>query len=236
MRKNCGGPAIAAVAHGTTLPENCFQNRNGNNAKTAKKIKYQIKTRSNGCFGFVGSKRLKCHAHSSALTQARPTAGIQSSENSFVTPSNKTTSKSARPKTGDGFISGSRSVAMMSSKKGSTTEQAGKIAAKSSGASMLLLNLIPVFSASGWNSFTSQMLTAAKKTTNAPSRKNEADRPVRSEGILKMSSPVAASVSNSTASTGNNVAVSTASAMATTSTSKMNGQTKIGRASCRERV
>src|SRR5260370_22076230 len=168
---------------------------------------------------------MKAQAQLNSPQHARRTAGHQSSENSFVTPSNKTTSKSARPKTGDGFISGSRSVAMMSSKKGSTTEQAGKIAARSSGASMLLLNLIPVFSASGWNSFTSQMLTAAKKTTNAPSRKNEADRPVRSEGILKMSSPVAASVSNSTASTGNNVAVSTASAIASTSTSKMNGQT-----------
>src|SRR5260370_35606950 len=168
---------------------------------------------------------MKAQAQLNSPQHARRTAGHQSSENSFVTPSNKTTSKSARPKTGDGFISGSRSVAMMSSKKGSTTEQAGKIAARSSGASMLLLNLIPVFSASGWNSFTSQMLTAAKKTTNAPSRKNEADRPVRSDGILKMSSPVAASVSNSTASTGSNVAVSTESATASKSTSKMNGQT-----------
>src|SRR5580704_14948359 len=212
MRKNCGGPAIAAVAHGTTLPENCFQNRNGNKAKIAKKIKYQIKTRSSGCFAFVGSKRLKCHAHSSALTQARPTAGIQSSENSFVTPSNKTTSKSARPKTGDGFVRGSRSVAMISSKNGSTMEQAGKIAAKSSGAARSLLNLIPVFNASGWNLSTNQILTAAKKTANAPSRKNETGIPVRSDGILKMSSPVAAIVNNNTASTGSKVAESTASA------------------------
>ena len=107
---------------------------------------------------------MKCHAHSSALTQTRPTAGIQSSENNFVTPSNSTTSKSARPKTGDGFISGSRSVAMMSSKNGSTMEHAGRIAAKSPGAARSLPNLIPVFSASGLNFLTSQMPAATKKT------------------------------------------------------------------------
>ncbi len=152
-------------------------------------------------------------------------AGIQSSENNFVTPSNSTTSSSARPNTGDGLINGSRSVAMMSSRNGSTMEQAGRIAAKSPGAARSSPNLTPVFSASGLNFLTSQMLAATKKTTNAPSRKNEIGRPVRSDGILKMSAPVAASVSNNTASTGSNVAVSTASAMASKSTSRMNGQT-----------
>src|ERR1019366_6077644 len=120
MKKNCGTPAIAAVANGTTLPENCFKNINGNSANAAKKTRYHIKIIFNGWFGFAGSKRLKCHAHSSAVTHARPTAGIQSSENNFVMPSKSTTSSSARPKTGDGFIKGSRSVAMMSKRNGST--------------------------------------------------------------------------------------------------------------------
>src|SRR5208282_3069838 len=99
MRKNCGGPAMAAAAQGTTFLENCFKNKNGNSANAAKKTKYHVKTRLNGWFGFAGSKRWKCHADSSALTQARPTAGIQSSENNFVTPNSNTTSCSATPNT-----------------------------------------------------------------------------------------------------------------------------------------
>src|SRR5271170_6189512 len=183
MRKNCGGPAIAAATHGTTLFSNCRRNKNGNSANTAKKIRYHVNTRFNGWFGFAGSKRLKCHAHSSAVTHARPTAGIQSSENNFVTPNKSTTSSSARPKTGDGFINGNRSVAMMSKRNGSTMEHVGRIAAKSPGAARSLPNLIPVFSASGLNFFTSQMPATTKKITNAPSRKNEVGRPVRSDGI-----------------------------------------------------
>src|SRR5208282_4100161 len=209
MKKNCGGPAIAAAAHGTTFFSNCRKNKNGNSAKTAKKIRYHASTRFSGWFGFAGSKRLKCHAHSSAVTHARPMAGIQSSENNFVTPSSSTTSSNARPKTGDGLINGSRSVAMMSNKNGSAMEHAGRIAAKSPGVARPFPNLMPAFSASGLNLRTSQTLAATKKTANAPSRKNGTGRPVRSDGILKMSAPVAASVSNNTARTGNKVAVST---------------------------
>ena len=49
--------------------------------------------------------------------------------------------------------------------------------------------------------------------------------PVSSAGILKMSRPVAASVSTSTANTGSSRAVITATMMASTSTNRMNGQT-----------
>ena len=118
MRKNCGRPAIAAVAHGTTRSPNFFRNRNGNSANTAKKIKYHVSGRFGDMLGFAASNRLKCQAHSSAATQARPTAGSQSCENIFATPSNNTIRSRARPKTGDGFASCSRNVAMMSSRNG----------------------------------------------------------------------------------------------------------------------
>jgi molybdenum cofactor biosynthesis enzyme len=84
----------------------------------------------------------------------------------------------------------------------------------------------PDLKASGLNFRASHTLAATKNTANAPSRKNEVGRPVRSAGILKMSAPVAASVSSSTASTGSSVAVITASAMASKSTSSTNGQTR----------
>src|SRR5690348_12139755 len=153
-------------------------------------------------------------------------AGIQSKENSLVTPNSRMTSNKARPKTGEGLINGSRKVAMMSSRNGSTMENAGRMAARSAGAVKSSPNLMPAFKAPGVNFLTSQMPAATKKTTKAPSREKEVGRPVRSAGILKMSAPVAASVSSSTASTGSRVAVSAASPMASKSTSKMNGQTR----------
>src|SRR5579859_1235952 len=225
MRKNCGGPAMAAAAQGTTLFSNGRRNKNGNTANRAKKIKYHASTRLSGWLGFAGSKRLKCQAHSSAATHARPIAGIQSRENNFVTPNSSTTSNKARPNTGEGLINGSRKVAMMSSRNGSTMENAGRMAARSPGAVRSSPNLIPAFKAPGLNFLTSQMPAPTKKTTKAPSRKKEVGRPVRSAGILNMSAPVAASVSSSTASTGSSVAVSAASPMASKSTSNMNGQT-----------
>ena len=79
--------------------------------------------RLSGWSGFAGLKRLKCQAHSSAVTHARPMAGIQSKENNFVTPNSNITSNNARPNTGEGLINCSRKVAMMSNRNGSTTEK-----------------------------------------------------------------------------------------------------------------
>src|SRR5215469_903987 len=225
MRKNCGGPAIAAAAHGIILLSNWRRKMNGNTANAAKKTRYHIKIRLNGSAGFAGSRRLKCHVHSRAATEMRPMAGIQSSENNLVTPNSNTTSRSARPKTGDGLYKGNRIVAMMSSRKGNTTEHAGRMAARSSGAVRLLPNWTPLFRASGRNFFTSQTLAATKNTTNAASTKNDIGSPVRSAGILKIRAPVATRVSNSTARIGSNVVVNTARTMASKSTSRMKGQT-----------
>ena len=152
-------------------------------------------------------------------------AGSQSCENIFVTPSSSTTRSRARPKTGDGFASGSRSVAMMSSRNGSTAEHAGRSAARFSGCRASSLRGMALVSKSGFNLRTAQTLTATKKTANAPSRKNDVGRPVSSAGILKINAPVAARVSTITASTGSSEAIITARPMASTSTSSTNGQT-----------
>ena len=83
-------------------------------------------------------------------------AGIQSNDNNFVTPSNSTTSSNASPKTGEGFVSGKRSVAMMSSKNGSTTEHAGNSAATSAGLPRSSPKRKPVLKTSGEYLRTSQ--------------------------------------------------------------------------------
>ena len=77
----------------------------------------------------------------------------------------------------------------------------------------------------GFSLRTAQTLTATKKTANTPSRKKDVGSPVRSAGILKISAPVAARVSIITTSTGRSEAITTASPMASTSTSRTNGQT-----------
>src|ERR1017187_9354623 len=193
-----GGPAKAAVAHGTTLSWNCRRNRNGNSVNTAKKMRYHV----SGRVASVGSNRLKCHAHSNAVTQASPTAGIQSREKSFVTPSTSTTSSSARPKTGDGFASCNRNVAIMSSRNGRMAEIAGNCAAMFSGRRRSSLVLIPPVVAGDLNFRASQTPVETKKTANAPNKKNEVGRPVSVAGILKIKAPVAVNVSTSTTNTG----------------------------------
>src|ERR1017187_6574509 len=204
-RRNCAGPASAAAAHGKVLSANFRRNRNGNSANAAKKIRYQASGVVGGTFELVMSKRWKCQAHSTAKVLMSPTSGIHSNEKIFVRPSSSATSSSARPNTGVGLASGT---------------------AKVSG----VLRSSPIFSpflkTSGLNFRTSHTLATTKKTANAPSRKNEVGKPVRSAGILKMSAPVAASVRSSTASTGSKVAVITASTMASRSTSSTNGQTR----------
>ena len=158
---------MAAAAHGTTLSLNLRRKRNGKSEKTARKTKYQI----SDWVGSAGSKRLKCHVDSSAATQTRPTAGIQSIEKSFVTPSIKTTSSSARPNTGEGFVSGSRSVAMIRSRNGRTAERMGSCAARLPGRTRLSSKWMPPpVSASGLNLRASQTPTAAKNTANTPMR------------------------------------------------------------------
>src|SRR5260221_11083542 len=117
MRKNWGGPLIAAAAQGTTLSLNCLRNRNGKSANTNRNNRYQI----NGRLAFGASNQLKCHAHSSALKHASPIAGIQSKENSLVTPSSNTTSSKARPKTAEGLSNGRRSVGQVRHRNGSTS-------------------------------------------------------------------------------------------------------------------
>src|SRR5258708_18084495 len=134
MRKNWGGPLIAAAAQGTTLSLNCLRNRNGKSANRNRNNRYQI----NGRLAFGASNQLKCHAHSSALKHASPIAGIQSKENSLVTPSSNTTSSKARPKTGEGLSNGRRSVAMISSRNGSTAASAGNCTLKCAGATKSL--------------------------------------------------------------------------------------------------
>src|SRR5437867_12708478 len=107
MRKNWGGPVIAAAAQGTALSLNCRRNRNGNRANTARNTRYQV----SGWAARVGSNRFKCQQHSSPATQVKPIAGIQSSENSLVTPNSSTTRSNPSPKTGEGLANGSRNVA-----------------------------------------------------------------------------------------------------------------------------
>jgi hypothetical protein len=146
-----------------------------------------------------------------------------SPENIFVTPSSSTTSSRARPNTGDGFASGSRSVAMMSSRNGSTAEHAGRSAARFPGAPGILR--------AGWLEGVRFEFAHEPDADGDEENRKRAEqekgrgRPVRSAGILKISAPVAASVSSSTASTGSSEAVITARPMASTSTSSTNGQT-----------
>src|SRR6185437_2233005 len=92
----------------------------------------------------------------------------------------------------------------------------------------------PVLKAAGEYLRMSHMLMAKKKIAKAASNKNEVGRPVSVSGILKISAPVAASVSSRAITTDKIDAVMTASAMARMSTSRTNGQTmKETSARCR---
>src|ERR1044072_9474226 len=106
MIRNCSGPAIAAAPQGIIFLLKVRRNKNGNTAKMAKKTTYHVSDNDGLIERKIHSKCSKCHAHSSAVTETRPTAGIQSSESNFVAPSNSTTSSNASPKTGEGFVSG----------------------------------------------------------------------------------------------------------------------------------
>src|SRR5437016_1820172 len=104
MRKNWGGPLIAAVAQGTTLRRNRRGKRKGNSAKIARNTRYQV----SGATALAGSNHWKCQVHSRAVTQANPMAAIHSIENNRVTPRSSTTSSNARPKRGEGSANGNR--------------------------------------------------------------------------------------------------------------------------------
>ena len=151
-------------------------------------------------------------------------AGSQSLENSFVTPRRRITSKSAKPKTGDGSTKGRRNVAMINSRNGSTTEQEGKRAATSSGAAKSPPDCLPSFGSPALKRRASQRPTPQKNKANPPRTSREKDKPARLTGILRMSAPEAPRVNTSTASTESKDPVRTASPMASKSSSKMNGQ------------
>src|SRR5882672_4826424 len=173
-------------------------------------MRYQTRSACGDRLGLEISNRWKCQAHSTANVPASPTRGSQSSKRIFDRANNIIARSNARPKTGVGLTIASREVAIMSSKNGSTVELAVNTAARVSGALSPSVNFRPVLNEAGVNFRNNHILTATKKTANAPSRKIETGRPVRSAGILKISAPVAASVSNNTQSTGSSVVVTTA--------------------------
>ena len=114
---------------------------------------------------------------------------------------------------------------MISSRNGRTAERMGSCAAMLPGKVKSSFSLRLPLSASGANLRASQTPTATKNTAKAPMRKSGVGKPVSVSGILKISAPVAARVSRSTASTESSEAVSTASPIASKSTSSTTGQT-----------
>src|SRR6266699_2132232 len=224
-RKKCNGAASAAVAQGIVFAENCRWKKNGKIVNTAANPMYQ----TSGRVARSGLKCPKCQAYSNARVDPRPTAESKSRENIFAMPRSKTTNRSARPKTGDGFASGSRSVTMISKRKGSVADKAGSWIAKLAGSLGEPNNFPRVVVASPAQASScrhAQTATSRKKMAKHPRRNSEVGNPVSSIGIRQIHPPITTKVRTRTTRIGNRAPAATAKKMASRSTHNTSGQTR----------